>query len=187
MIHLALIILFFLIKKRNKKNQGKHKASGYFASPTPRDQSAFFKSNSQPKPFFSYLLKIVTSSIIISAAVHTYDNIKIEKYHGRNHLNKNHVWVSIKLNAVFILVRWLRLRVKIKCRSHSSAKAEHSCFPKKGCNLFRGSFFGSFLEDLSRFIGKQKRTVTKHAAINYFTATWKHFLFFGKQKSKREN
>ncbi|MBK7308791.1 MAG: hypothetical protein IPI88_18420 [Chitinophagaceae bacterium] len=102
MIHLALIILFFLIKKRNKKNQGKHKASGCFARPTPRDQSAFSNPIHNPNRFFLYLLKIVTSSIIISAAVHTYANIKIEKYHGRSLIIKKREWVSIKLKSAFI-------------------------------------------------------------------------------------
>jgi hypothetical protein len=48
------------------------------------------------------LLKITTSSIIISVATQDYVDIKIEKYYGRNRLNKNHVWVSIKLKTAFI-------------------------------------------------------------------------------------
>jgi hypothetical protein len=92
-----------LIKKSSKKNQGKHKASGCFARPTPRDQYAFVKVTPQPIPLCKKLFKIATSSIIISVAVYTYSNIKIEKYRGRSQIIKNPAWVSIKLNAVIIL------------------------------------------------------------------------------------
>ena len=38
---------------------------------------------------FQRLFRIFISLIIISLTVYTYVNIKIEKYHGRNHINKN--------------------------------------------------------------------------------------------------
>jgi hypothetical protein len=46
---------------------------------------------------FSVFFLIVISSTIIRVAVHFYGNFKIEKYRGCSHINKNELWVSIKL------------------------------------------------------------------------------------------
>ena len=40
--------------------------------------------------------------MIISVAPHFYNNIKIEKYHGRSLIIKKREWVSIKLKSAFI-------------------------------------------------------------------------------------
>jgi hypothetical protein len=112
---LRLLFLFSLMKKETKKSRRTR-------TPAPRDQSAVCKS-AKKKYRFPGSFKLVFSSIIISVAVHTYNNIKIEKYRGSNHSNENQKWVSIKLITAFIKLYGLRLRVAIKCRSYSSTKA----------------------------------------------------------------
>ena len=84
MIHLALIIIFFLDKKKKQKKI-KANTKPPAVLPGQRHRTSLLQCKSAKYDYrFSIVLKIVTSSMIISVAVPAYNNIKIEKHRGRS-------------------------------------------------------------------------------------------------------